>query len=411
MRIGYAAPLFLHDLAPWLDVVSADELPRGYGHTISTRLAVELLRAGHDLEVVALDSSVTTPQLHRGPRLRLHVGPYRPAGRARDGFRVERRFVAQALRRAEAEVVHAHWTYEFALGALASNRPTLVTVNDWAPTIARLSPDPYRAVRLVMQGRTLARGRFFAAPSPHVAAKVGNWARVDVPVIAPGLPDGVFRTTPHRPRSCAPKVVAINSGFSALKNVKTLLEAFPSVRLDVPDVSLHLVGTDYEPGGPAHRWAAEHLLGDGVRFHGCRSDADLCALLGEADLFVHPSREESFGMVVAEAMAQRVPVVAGAHSGAVPWILEQGRVGVLADVRSPRSLAGAMCAVLGSTELWQRYSDRGFESVRRRFRIPPMVRDYEAQYERVLTANAMARGAETSSAAPPGSAPAGGHEP
>lgn len=386
MRIGFASPIFLKPLAPWLDVADADVLPDGYGHGVSTHIALALLHEGHELEIVALDPSVTTPQQYQGPKLGLQVGPYRHRGRARDAFRAERTFISHALRRVEPELVHAHWTYEFALGALASGSPTLVTVNDWAPTICRLNPDPYRAIRLLMQATTLARGQFFTAPSPHIASKVAGWRRAEIPVVPHGLPDEAFRSTPRSPRPSRLMILAVNSGFSPFKNVQTLLQAFPLVREQVPDAALHLVGSDYERGGAAERWAVERLLTEGVYFRGVQSEEDMRATLEEADVFVHPSREESFGLAVVEAMAQGLPVVGGTASGAVPWLLEEGRVGNLADIRSPRSLAGAICGVMQSGERWRQCSERGYESARRRFRFLPIVRAYEQQYENVLDA-------------------------
>lgn len=386
MRIGFASPIFLKPLAPWLDVADAEVLPDGYGHGVSTHIALALLREGHELEIVALDPSVTTPQRYRGPKLGLQVGPYRHRGRARDAFRVERAFITHALRRVEPELVHAHWTYEFALGALASGSPTLVTVNDWAPTISRLSPDPYRAIRLLMHAKTLATGQFFTAPSPHIAAKVGGWRRAEIPVIPHGLPDEAFRSTPRSPTPGHLMILAVNSGFSPFKNVQTLLQAFPLVREHVPDAALHLVGSDYQPGGAAERWAVERLLTEGVHFRGVQSEEDLRVTLEEADVFVHPSLEESFGLAVVEAMAQGLPVVGGAGSGAVPWLLEGGQVGNLADIRSPRSLAEAICGVMQNSERWRQCSEQGYESARRRFRFSPIIGAYEQQYEHMLDA-------------------------
>ena len=385
MRIGFASPIFLRPLSPWLDLRPGERLPEGYGHAAPTQLALALLDAGHELEVVALDGSVTRPRSYRGPRLRVWVGAFRPCGRARDFFGSERRFVKEALQGTAPDLVHAHWSYEFALGALESGIPTLVTVRDWAPTIARLNPDPYRTVRLLMHGRTLASARFFTAPSPYIAGKVGRWRRVDVPVVPHSVADSAFSGPPRTTKSASCTIVGINNGFSPYKNVKTLLRAFPLVRDRIPEATLLLVGTGYEPGGEAQRWASDQQLLDGIDFVGPLPHHLIRALLEEADLFVHPSLEESFGMVVVEAMAQGVPVVAGTASGAIPWLLEDGAVGLLTRVRSPRLLADAVCAALEDPELWRRFSEGGRRSAWRRFRMTQSVLAYEKEYERVLT--------------------------
>jgi hypothetical protein len=74
--------------------------------------------------------------------------------RAWDLFAQERAGLERAMREDPCDVVHAHWTYEFALAALASGQPTLVTARDWAPTILlmqrRLRLLPYRLACLLL---------------------------------------------------------------------------------------------------------------------------------------------------------------------------------------------------------------------------------------------------------------------
>ena len=63
---------------------------------------------------------------------------------------------------------------------------------------------------------------------------------------------------------------------------------------------------------------------------------------------IHPSLEETFGMSIAESMVAGVPVVAGAASGAVPWVLDDGRAGILVDVRDPTDIARAATQLVSS---------------------------------------------------------------
>jgi glycosyltransferase involved in cell wall biosynthesis len=59
------------------------------------------------------------------------------------------------------------------------------------------------------------------------------------------------------------------------------------------------------------------------------------------DLFVHAPRLESFGLVLPEAMASRVPIVA-TRVGGVPDIVRDGRTGLLVPSESPHRLADAL---------------------------------------------------------------------
>jgi glycosyltransferase involved in cell wall biosynthesis len=381
--IALVGPVRVHDLRPWLDVAPEAALPVGRGGTAVTQLAVGLLQRGFELLIVSLDNSVAEGLVLSGPRLRLLLGPYRGhgAGRAHDAFRAERAFIRDALRREQPDLAHAHWTYEYALGSLASGVPTLVTVRDWAPTMLRLSPDPYRAVRLLMHFATLARGRHFTVTSPYMQRKVRRWTRHRVPVIPNALEDEIFAAGPRPVRSdAAPVVLALNHGFGRRKNVATLLEAFARVREQVRSARLRLVGDGYASYGPARRWALARGLEAGVEFVGPVRHAEVAGLLQDSDLFVHPSLEESFGLVLVEAMAQGVPVVGGARSGAVPWVLDGGRAGVLVDVQSPRALADGMLDLLMNRDRRERLAGAGYQRAWESFRVSAVVDRYLTLY-------------------------------
>ncbi len=380
MRVAVAGPLGLGPLRTRLD--GAPALPPGLGNASVTQLVVGLLDAGHEVVVVTLDRAVGDLVEARGAGLRVLVGPYRPAHRARDAFRAERAAVTALLAAADVELVHAHWTYEFALGAIASGLPTLVTARDWAPTILRHDPSPYRAVRLVMSAAALRAAAHVTAVSPYLAHRVGRWARVPVAVVPNGLDEGAFRPARETLRP-DPVLVAANHGFDRRKNTATLLAAFALARRRLPGARLRLVGDGPEAGGAAATWARARGLDPGVTFGGRQDHDAVLALIRDADLFVHPSREEAFGMVLLEAMAQGVPVLAGARSGAVPWVLDGGRAGALADIESPVRLADDLVAVLSDPAAHGRLA-RAARARATDFALPVVVGRYLEQYERVL---------------------------
>jgi glycosyltransferase involved in cell wall biosynthesis len=74
----------------------------------------------------------------------------------------------------------------------------------------------------------------------------------------------------------------------------------------------------------------EQRLGDTVRLTGKLRHGEVRALLATADVLLHPGIDESFGMVIGEAMAAFRPVVA-ARSGGVPELVSHGETGFLFD--------------------------------------------------------------------------------
>jgi len=95
-------------------------------------------------------------------------------------------------------------------------------------------------------------------------------------------------------------------------------------------------------------------LDDRVGFPGPRTGADLDRSYAEADLMVLASRAETYGMVVTEALARGVPVVA-TDVGGVAEALGHGpdgiRPGVLLPPDDPAVLGAALRAWLGDAEL------------------------------------------------------------
>jgi glycosyltransferase involved in cell wall biosynthesis len=125
------------------------------------------------------------------------------------------------------------------------------------------------------------------------------------------------------------------------------------------DVSWHCacVGSlDRDPAFVAvlRRRAADDGLGDRVRFPGPRCGADLDRTYAGADLIVLASRAETYGIVVIEALARGVPVLA-TDVGGVTEALGHGadgvRPGLLVPPEDPSALAAALRAWLGDAEM------------------------------------------------------------
>lgn len=386
MNIALAGPLRLQPLLPWIatEVSSETLASTGKAGTPVTQLAVALLERGHQIVAVALETGISEPLELSGPRLRVRLLPKRPSHRARDLFRAERHQVAWALAEEDVDVVHAHWHYEFALGGLDSGHPTLITVRDWAPTVLRLqSPKHYLFMRLLLGTYVLRRGDFFTVTSPTMVQRVQRWTKESVPVIPNLLSDSAYRTRlPSFPEHNF-VLLATNQGFSKRKNVQALLRAYAEVRRNAPASRLILLGTQYEEGGSAHQWAIRAGLTRGVEFVGPTPHDDVISHMTKADVFVHPALWESFGMVIVEAMAQGLPVVAGSGSGAVPWVLDNGKAGQLTDVADPHALAASILSVCRDRALWEKLSQAGFEHARTAFAASNVVPKYEGMYRRI----------------------------
>ena len=115
-----------------------------------------------------------------------------------------------------------------------------------------------------------------------------------------------------------------------------------------------------DPGFVAslHRRATEGGMDAWLRFSGALPEDDLARSYREADLLVLPSRSETYGMVVTEALARGLPVVA-ADVGGVPEAMGHGtdgnRPGVLVPPEDAAALGDALRAWLADADLRRRW--------------------------------------------------------
>ena len=138
-------------------------------------------------------------------------------------------------------------------------------------------------------------------------------------------------------------------------------------------------------GGPAHQWAQKHRLVDGVIFKGHAPQLvmhqEMC---NKSTVLLHPALEESFGMAPLEAMALGVPVVGGKNSGAIPYLLDHGKVGVLVDVRYPLDICDALIALHSDTRKAHQLAQTGWEFARSHFTEDLMIDRYLNAYTEIL---------------------------
>jgi glycosyltransferase involved in cell wall biosynthesis len=113
------------------------------------------------------------------------------------------------------------------------------------------------------------------------------------------------------------------------KNVATLIRAFAAARARCPFPVRLLIAGSPDPRYPeAQQLAAELGIDGAMTWTGYLSDEQLVKVYQDADLLVHPSRYEGFGLQIAEAMACGVPVVCS-NGGSLPEVA--GDAAILLD--------------------------------------------------------------------------------
>ncbi|MBI3087370.1 MAG: glycosyltransferase family 4 protein [Candidatus Omnitrophica bacterium] len=185
-------------------------------------------------------------------------------------------------------------------------------------------------------------------------------------------------------RAARPTVVCV-SNFAPFKGHEVLVEALR--RLTSPNPVRCLMVGDGPTRGRIERAVQAAGLSQAVEFLGFRDDVP--AILREADAVVLPSHWEPFGLVILEAMAAGVPVVATA-AGGVPEIVTDGETGLLVPPGDARAMAQAVARVLSEEPLRQRLVAQAAELVRTRFTAEAMARAYERWYEHLAAVRGVA---------------------
>jgi glycosyltransferase involved in cell wall biosynthesis len=174
----------------------------------------------------------------------------------------------------------------------------------------------------------------------HGLRRVGLWrGGVDAERYHPRKRSLATRLRLSGGRPDGPLLLAVGR-LAPEKNLPVLAEVLEAI----PDAHLALVGD-----GPARaeleRLFAPYAAEGRVHFAGFLRGEELARAFASADLFVMPSRTETLGFVVLEAMASGVPVVA-AHAGGVPDLVRHGEDGLLYDPDRPRELVEHVAALL-----------------------------------------------------------------
>ncbi|MEH2165777.1 MAG: glycosyltransferase family 1 protein [Nostoc sp.] len=168
----------------------------------------------------------------------------------------------------------------------------------------------------------------------HGIERVDLWQRgVDTELFHPNLASVEMRSrlSQNHPESPLLLYVGRLSAEKEIERIKPILEAIPQARLA-------LVGD-----GPHRQALQKHFAGTNTYFVGYLMGQELGSAFASADAFIFPSRTETLGLVLLEAMAAGCPVVA-ARSGGIPDIVTDGVNGYLFEPTA--DVQGALAATV-----------------------------------------------------------------
>src|SRR5262249_28248863 len=286
-----------------------------------------------------------------------------------------RRSVSRLRRNFPFDLIHAHFAYpDGAVGAILARKygvPLVIT--EQVPWL-----DEEGAVSSLQARWAVQQSSTVVAISRSVKRSIeDSIERFDRIRVIPDAVDGSIFRLPSNGGARGRGGILFVGAVRPMKGVDVLLRALRILVDEGTDARLSLIGGAYYG-----RYQQEHArllelteelgLGDRVEFQGRKSLAELVKAIQESSLLVLPSRSESLGMVLVEALACGTPVVATRCGG--PEDIVTDDVGKLVQPDDAPALAQAMAEVLARSNSYDRHALRahaieafGIESVSARY--------------------------------------------
>jgi len=223
------------------------------------------------------------------------------------------------------------------------------------------------------------------AATDELARGVKPYAGENVDVIPYGYqPENItvqaMETVKKRMRKEVPNILFVGY-LHTDKGAAYLISAVSLLRVRLPGIFLHLVGD-----GPLRNELELYVKREGVSenvcFYGSLSHMEVLAMMRTVDLFVLPSIEEPFGIVLIEALNQGCPVVA-TRIRAIPTIIEDGITGTLVSPRDPEAIARAVYSILTDNSLRMKMKQSA-RITAKKFHWDFNVKRFEKVYEEIL---------------------------
>ena len=178
------------------------------------------------------------------------------------------------------------------------------------------------------------------------------------------------------------KVLIHVSNFRKIKNLPHIVDAFMKIRANMK-AKLLLVGD-----GPEKHRVMDQVKGSpymkDVLFLG--KQENLAELYAISDLKLLLSQQESFGLVLLEAMACGVPCI-GTNVGGIPEVIEHGVDGYIVELGDTEAVAAYATHLLQDEEQLLGFREAAIRAVSEKFHSSKIVEQYENLYEKVAERN------------------------
>lgn len=190
-----------------------------------------------------------------------------------------------------------------------------------------------------------------------------------IELIPPGVDIIEFEKIRHnifKEKNIGGRVILFAGRLDYYKGIDTLIKSFKIVSEDIKDLTLVIVGPDFGALSELKKLACKQGIIEKVHFLGPLDRSDLISAYKNAFLFVLPSRYEAFGIVLIEAMAAGLPVIASCHS-AIPSVVDEGKNALLFELDNYLDLADKILILIKDDRLYSAIVDCGAKKIQNNY--------------------------------------------
>lgn len=293
------------------------------------------------------------------------------------------RAVRRKVREINPDIVHGQGTErDCSISAIFSGFPNVLTVHGNMRLVAQLyrsGPFSYNSLAGRLESFTIPRSAGVVCITRYTRDAVADLARRTW--VLPNAVDATFFEVPPRPDP-VPDILCVGAVILR-KNQNEFIRALDPLAARFPFTVTFLGNAT--PADPYSREFLELIkTRPWCRHAGFADRARLKEHLQRASLLMLPSLEDNCPMVVLEAMAASVPVIA-ANVGGVPDLIEEGVTGLFCDPLDRASMSNAVERLLASTALRTDLRERAKASALKRFHPRIIAERHVEIYREVLS--------------------------
>lgn len=361
----------------------------GGSGVVATELGLELSKKGHEIHFITynlpvrldlLNKNVHFHEVHVPEYPLFHYQPYELALSSK---------MVDMVKLHKIEIMHVHYAIPHAYAAYMAKQmlkeegiviPIVTTLHGTDITLVGSHPFYKPAV-------TFSINKSDVVTSVSEDLKAHTFKVFDIKKNIEVIPNFIdLDKYNHKYTNCQRELMAEEheriithvSNFREVKQIPDVINIFYNIQKVIP-AKLIMVGE-----GP-EKEKAENLcedlgISDQVAFLGKSHEID--KILCFSDLFLLPSRSESFGLAALEAMASGVPVIS-TNTGGLPEVNKQGFSGFLSDVNDVEAMSNNALKILTNPEVLSQFKQNAHQQAKQ-FNIHQIVPMYERVYQRAL---------------------------